>query len=155
MQFNRDMATMFVVDFSDSVGARAKVQAEEFINSAVKGRKDNDRWGVVVFGREAFIEMAPGNAPTLGKIQTVTATEFTDIAAAIRLAMASLPDGMQKRLVILSDGNENLGDAIDEAQVAGNNDVTIDVVPLTVAAAPRSSDRKTDGAQRSQNRRAD
>lgn len=131
VRYNRDMATMFVVDFSDSVGARAKVQAEEFINAAVKGRKDNDRWGVVVFGRDAYIELAPGNSPNLGKIQTVTATEFTDIAGAIRLAMASLPDGMQKRLVILSDGNENLGDALDESQVARNNDVAIDVVPLT------------------------
>ncbi len=133
VKFNRDMATMFVVDYSDSVGAKAKVQAEEFINNAVKlpNRKANDLWGVVVFGRDAYIELAPGNSPNLGKIQTVTATEFTDIAGAIRLAMASLPDGMQKRIVILSDGNENLGDVVDEAQVASNNEVKIDVVPLT------------------------
>lgn len=131
VKFNRDMATMFVVDYSDSVGAKAKVGAEEFINAAVKGRKENDKWGVVVFGRDAYIELSPGTSPNLGKIQTVTATEFTDIAGAIRLAMASLPDGMQKRIVILSDGNENLGDAVDEAQVASNNEVKIDVVPLT------------------------
>jgi len=131
VRFNRDLAVMFVVDYSDSVGAPAKDSASKYINTAIAKRKPRDLWGAVVFGNEAYIEMAPGNAPTLGKIQTVPRTEFTDIAAAIRLAVASLPDGMQKRLVILSDGNENLGNALDEAQVAANNDVTIDVVPLT------------------------
>ncbi|MBV9864225.1 MAG: VWA domain-containing protein [Abitibacteriaceae bacterium] len=131
VHFNRDLAVMFVVDYSDSVGPNAKEAAQRYIDTAIKARKTNDKWGVVVFGREAYIDQTVSGAPTLGKIQTVPATEFTDIAAAIRLGMASLPDGMQKRLVILSDGNENLGNALDEAQVARNNDVTIDVVPLT------------------------
>lgn len=132
VRFNRDIATMFVVDFSDSVGANAKVSAQEFINSALKSKKSKDDWaGVVVFGRDPYVEIAPGAITHIDKIQTVTASEFTDMASAIRLAMASLPDGKQKRLVILSDGNENLGDALGEAQVAGNNEVAIDVVPLT------------------------
>ena len=67
-------------------------------------------------------------------VQTVPPTEFTDLAAAIRLAMASLPDGTRKRVVVLSDGNENLGDALQEAPVARANDVAIDVVPLTSPA---------------------
>ncbi|HVF10337.1 MAG TPA: glutamine amidotransferase [Abditibacteriaceae bacterium] len=131
VRFNRDLAVMFVVDYSDSVAASAKDSASKYIRTAVAKRRPRDRWGVVVFGSEAYIDLAPGTAPTLGKIQTVPRTEFTDIAAAIRLAVASLPDGMQKRLVILSDGNENLGNALDETQVAANNDITIDVVPLS------------------------
>lgn len=131
VRFNRDLAVMFVVDYSDSVGPKSKEAAEQYIQNAIKNRKPSDKWGVVVFGREAFIDLAVGSAPTLGKIQTVPPTEFTDISAAIRLAMASLPDGMQKRLVVLSDGNENLGDALSEAQVAQNNDVAIDVAPLS------------------------
>lgn len=131
VHFNRDLAVMFVVDYSDSVGPGAKESAQKYLDAAIKARKPNDKWGVVVFGREAYIDQSVSDARNAGKIQTVPATEFTDIAAAIRLGMASLPDGMQKRLVILSDGNENLGNALDEAQVARNNDVTIDVVPLT------------------------
>ena len=134
VRYNRDLAVMFVVDYSDSMGAAAKTSAEKYIGAAIKDKQTADKWGVVVFGREAYIDLAVGSAPTLGKIQTVPSTEFTDIAAAIRLAMASLPDGMQKRLVILSDGNENLGNAIDEAQVAASNDVKIDVVPLSSPA---------------------
>ena len=69
--------------------------------------------------------------------------------------MASLPDGKQKRLVILSDGNENLGDALGEAQVASNNEVAIDVVPLTSPQRHEVLIEKMTRAQRGQNRRAD
>ncbi|MDQ3814316.1 MAG: VWA domain-containing protein, partial [Armatimonadota bacterium] len=131
VHYNRDLSVMFVVDYSDSVEPAAKVAAEDFIKNAIKSIKPSDRWGVVVFGQEAYVDLAPNSGTKLGKIQTVPPTEFTDISAAIRLAMASLPDGTQKRLVILSDGNENLGDALEESQVAHTNDVTIDVVPLT------------------------
>ncbi len=131
VRFNRDLAVMFVVDYSDSIGPNDKARAAQFIEDAIKTRRLSDHWGVVVFGRDAYIQLAPGTAPTLGKIQTVPPGEFTDISAAIRLATASLPDGMRKRVILLSDGNENLGDALSEAQSAHNNDVTIDVVPLS------------------------
>ena len=131
VRFNRDIATMFVLDYSDSIAPDAKVRELQYVQQAVKGKKDNDRAGIVVFGRDAYIELAPSTARDVDKIQTVTSTQFTDIAAAIRLGMASLPDGMQKRLVVLSDGNENLGDALEEAFSAASNDVKIDVVPLT------------------------
>ena len=131
VRFNRDLAVMFVVDYSDSVGPEAKQHAADFINQAVKTRQAGDNWGVVVFGRDAFVQLAPGIAPTLGKIQTVPPGEFTDISGAMRLATASLPDGMRKRLVLLSDGNENLGDALGEAQAARNNEIAVDVVPLS------------------------
>ena len=131
VKFNRDIATMFVLDYSDSIAPDVKQRELEYVQQAVKSKKDDDRAGVVVFGRDAYIELAPSTARDIDKIQTVTSAEFTDIAAAIRLGMASLPDGMQKRLVVLSDGNENLGDALEEAFSAASNDVKIDVVPLS------------------------
>ena len=67
VRYNRDLAVMFVVDYSDSVGPAAKAAAEKYIQDAIKNRKPNDKWGVVVFGREAFVDLAPGNAPSLGE----------------------------------------------------------------------------------------
>ena len=52
VRYNRDMAVMFVVDYSDSVGPNAKSAAEKYIQNAIKERRPNDKWGVVVFGRE-------------------------------------------------------------------------------------------------------
>src|SRR5262249_39073462 len=54
----------------------------------------------------------------------------TDIAGAIKLALASFPEGTGKRIVLVSDGNENQGNAEEQARVARLNGVQIDVVPL-------------------------
>ena len=62
VRYNRDLAVMFVVDYSDSVGPNAKAAAEKYIQAAIEKRKPNDKWGVVVFGREAFVDLAPGSA---------------------------------------------------------------------------------------------
>src|SRR5262249_10564579 len=59
---------------------------------------------------------------------------YTDIAAAIRLALASFPQGSARRILLISDGNENRDNALAEAQTAELNGVPIDVVPLKYQA---------------------
>src|SRR5262249_34540677 len=53
-----------------------------------------------------------------------------NIAAALKMALASFPEGAGKRIVLLSDGNENIGSAEEQALIAKRNNVQIDVVPL-------------------------
>ena len=48
----------------------------------------------------------------------------------MKLAQASFPEDAAKRIVIVSDGNENLGDAIEQAQALAGSGVGIDVVPI-------------------------
>ncbi len=130
VRFNEQLATMFVLDYSDSVSPEAKTRALDFIQKAAAGKREDDRFGIVVFGRESYVELAPQAAKAISGIKTVVPTEFTDISGAMRLAMAGLPEGAQKRLVVLSDGNENLGDARQEALSAASNGVKVDVVSL-------------------------
>ena len=63
---------------------------------------------------------------------------YTDIAAALKLALASFPEGTGKRIVLISDGNENLGNAEEQARLAKTLKVQIDVLPL--AAGKRNDD---------------
>jgi len=130
VRFNQTVATMFVLDYSDSISPDAKVKALEFIQRAAKDKRADDRLGVVVFGRDSYVELAPQLGKDVTQIKTVVPSEFTDIASAMRLGMASLPEDAQKRLVVLSDGNENLGDAREEALSAASNGVKVDVVSL-------------------------
>ena len=55
---------------------------------------------------------------------------YTDVAGALKLALASFPEGTAKRVVLISDGNENLGNAEEQARIAKQNGVQIDVVPI-------------------------
>ena len=54
----------------------------------------------------------------------------TSIASALRLARGTFPEGTAKRVVLVSDGNQNLGDAFAEAQALTNAGIGIDVAIL-------------------------
>jgi len=136
VRISKDLAVVFVLDFSDSISQESKRAAVKYIQQATKRMRPRDKAGLVVFGSEAFVDTAPSEKLNLDRIATVPPTEYSDISAAIRLAQATFPDGYQKRIVVLSDGNENLGNALDEALMARSNRVPIDVVPLAPPSAP-------------------
>ena len=54
----------------------------------------------------------------------------TNLAAALRLAQAVFPADAAKRVVIISDGNENSGDALAQAQRLAELGIGIDVLPI-------------------------
>src|SRR5262249_20230370 len=104
-------------------------------NDAVEKRgpgHERDRAGLIVFGRRPRLELPPSDSPRFNFTEVASTVDpnYTDIAAAIKLALASFPEGTGKRIVLLSDGNENLGNAEEQARIAKLNNVQIDVVPL-------------------------
>jgi uncharacterized membrane protein len=129
------MNVFFVLDRSDSVPSPQQEAAKVFVNKVSKQKKNMDQAGVIVFGSEASIESSPNPAVDLQKIQAVVGTERTDLAAAIRLGTAAFPEHGQKRLVLMTDGNENVGDAMGAALAAKPLGVSIDVMPMGVARA--------------------
>ncbi|HVM47195.1 MAG TPA: VWA domain-containing protein [Candidatus Acidoferrum sp.] len=135
LQWRRPMEGMnifFALDRSDSIPAPQQEAAKQFINKTSRQKKHVDKAGVIVFGSEASIESSPNPAVDVQKIQAVVGTERTDLAGAIRLATAAFPETGQKRLVLLTDGNENIGDAMSAVLAAKPLGVTVDVVPLGV-----------------------
>ena len=129
------MNVFFALDRSDSIPSPQQEAAKDYVNRISKEKKREDKVGVIVFGAEASIESSPNAAVDLQKIQAVVGTERTDLAAAIRLATAAFPETGQKRLVVMSDGNENVGDAMSAILAAKPLGVTVDVVPLGVVRA--------------------
>ncbi|HEV3137223.1 MAG TPA: VWA domain-containing protein, partial [Pirellulales bacterium] len=60
--------------------------------------------------------------------------EHTNLAGAMKLAQASFPHDTARRIVIISDGNQNMGDAIKQARALAEAGIGIDVVPIRSAA---------------------
>jgi uncharacterized membrane protein len=129
------MNVYFVLDRSDSIPSVQQEFAREYVNRSSKQKKSVDKAGVIVFGTQASIESSPNSAVDLQKIQAVVGTERTDLASAIRLGTAAFPEHGQKRLVVLSDGNENVGDAMAAVLAAKPLGVTVDVLPMGVTRA--------------------
>ena len=129
------MNVFFALDRSDSIPSPQQEAAKEYVNRIAKEKRKGDQAGVIVFGAEASIESSPNAAVDLQKIQAVVGTERTDLAGAIRLGTAAFPETGQKRLVVMSDGNENIGDAMGAVLAAKPLGVTVDVVPMGVVRA--------------------
>jgi uncharacterized membrane protein len=127
------MSVFYMLDRSQSVPSPQQDLARSFVNQTARGKKANDTGGVLVFGSEAAIESRPNAQVDLRQVQAVVGTERTDIASAIRLGTAAFPETGQKRLVLLSDGNENVGDAMAALAAARPLGVSLDVVPSGVS----------------------
>lgn len=124
------MNVFFVLDRSDSVPASQQDSAKDLVNQMAAKMEHVDKAGVIVFGTEASIESLPNAAVKLDKIQAVVDSQRTDLAGAIRLATAAFPETGQKRVVLLTDGNENIGDAVGAVLAARPLGVTVDAIPL-------------------------
>src|SRR5436190_2096495 len=127
------MNAFFLLDRSDSIPVQQQEAARLYVSRASANKKPIDRAGVLAFGTDAAIDTSPNEKVGDQKIQAVVGSERTDIASAIRLGTAAFPETGQKRLVLLSDGNENIGDAFAAVLAARPLGVTMDVVPLGVA----------------------
>ena len=86
--------------------------------NVAKYRSDSkrDKAAVIVFGRDAAIEVAPldDDLPLSDRIETSVydlRPEATNLAQALKLAQATFPEDSSRRVVVVSDGNENEGDA--------------------------------------------
>ncbi|MEW6305510.1 MAG: glutamine amidotransferase, partial [Verrucomicrobiota bacterium] len=124
------MNVYFLIDRSDSIPSQQQEAAKNYINKVATKKEKDDRAGVIVFGSGASIETTPNVVLDIQKFQAVVGSERTDIASAVRLGTAAFPETGQKRLVILSDFNENSGDTLAAILAAKPLDVTVDVVPL-------------------------
>ena len=129
------MNVFYVLDRSDSIPPQQQEIAREYINKSFAEKEEGDRGGVLVFGTDAALESSVQPVVDLQKIHAVIGTERTDLAGAVRLASAAFPETGQKRIVLLSDGNENMGDAISAVLAAKPLGVTVDVVPMGAVRA--------------------
>lgn len=126
------LSVFFLIDGSHSVGEGTSAEMLDYIRQSVEfADEEKDTAGIIAFGRDAFVEAGLGTDLTeIGTIGSDIGPHFTDLSGALDLAMASFPGDSGARIVLLSDGNENLGDAVTSARIAANRGVEIDVVPL-------------------------
>ncbi|WP_372370356.1 glutamine amidotransferase [Candidatus Uabimicrobium sp. HlEnr_7] len=130
---SKRLSVLFILDLSKSIPEETEKKARRFIENAI-GEMDaaNNEYGLLVFGKDASFEyLSEKKKHKLKNIQSQITKDQTDIAGAIRLSIAALPNTGQRRIVLISDGNETIGDAMQEIEQAISDEITIDVVPLT------------------------
>lgn len=136
---NDDLTVLFLLDQSHSIPSELRRKAEAFVKTAAHPKNANDRVAILTFDGQTNIEQLPNHGGPEGAVHVRTPLadgnrpDRTNIAQGLRMAAACAPESTANRIVILSDGNQNIGDALEEAKTSRANHMTVDVVPLAYA----------------------
>jgi Mg-chelatase subunit ChlD len=136
------LAVVFLIDASDSMSAPTVEAARQYAANAIGRMGPQDEAAIVVFGSDALVERPMSPVREVGPLESEVLPLNTDLAEAIRLGMALYPPGAARRMVILSDGLANVGDAEQAARLAAASGV--EVVALPFAAMQGSEVLVTD-----------
>jgi uncharacterized membrane protein len=133
------LAVVVAIDRSRSVDlvpdATTKVDAA--LAAAVKGMKPRDQLAVVAFASDAALEEPLHTAAEPRSPQRAALVrDGTDLAAAIRRALAETPPDSAARIVLVTDGVATRGDTMAGAAAAALAGVPVDVLPLVQAPRP-------------------
>jgi Ca-activated chloride channel homolog len=134
-QTTEKVATVFLVDVSDSVTNEAIGDAKELIDGALSSRKKDDIVRVVTFAKRPRLVDLADDAKQVGPLARHDADDKThlgagtNIQAALQLAYGLYPPGYLRHAVVLSDGVETDGDLLAEAERAQKFGVKLFTVP--------------------------
>ena len=129
----------FCEDVSESVRGHkdsADLQKEgengitRFMRRAAKGMEEEDLAGLIVFGEEPSLEISLKRDFATVPLRSYVDTQFTNIYEALQLAIGKLPAEGKNRIILFSDGNQNIEDAVDMAYLAKSLGIEIYPVPL-------------------------
>ena len=138
MQYQRTsdrLTVIYLLDQSLSIPESRRDAMVRYVNASIRDQRQaekDDRAGVIVFGRNAEVEVPPVDfSIQLGrKVESLLDRDFTNLSAAMQRAMAMFPHDSAKRIVLVTDGNQNVGDALEEARAIADSGVSIDVLPV-------------------------
>jgi Ca-activated chloride channel family protein len=129
----KSIATIFVVDLSESVPADIQEATRTFVRQALQKSGPDDLTGIVTFGEAPRVELPLGRARDHEVWGAPPAGKATNLGAALQLAADLLPPsdaGPLRRIVVLSDGNETRGDAQRDLLRPQLRDVEVAVLSL-------------------------
>ena len=121
--------TLFLADSSDSI--REKEQAAAFIRDAIKNMGRNDKAGIINFGGDSTIELLPDQHPNFDNMQTRINPSYTNLENALVTAQSVMPWDHMKRVVLLTDGRENTGNALLQIKQMKAKGYVIDIHPIS------------------------
>jgi Ca-activated chloride channel homolog len=123
------MNVVFLLDLSDSVSLASRERAYRFVADAGKSMKSGDRNSVIAFGDQAVVDQPLASRPSIERPKAQVDGRGTNIFQALQLSLAMLPPGQANRIVMLTDGRQNSGNALAGAQAAKDAGADIYYVP--------------------------
>ncbi|MEW4456235.1 VWA domain-containing protein [Bremerella sp. JC817] len=147
VQTNDRLTVIYLVDRSLSIPPDRLEEVVDYVRSTANDFRQpvpDDRVGVINFGGDAAIEIPPWSSDLFLRSQSESRIDpqQTNLEAALKLAQAAFPIDAAKRIVIVTDGKQTMGDALAAARSLSEAGIGIDVVPVTKQARAEVSVEK-------------
>jgi uncharacterized membrane protein len=124
--YSRKQSLVFLVDRSDSTGRDAAKKSLEFIKKVLDNKKEKDNFAVISFAERAILEKNLNQDKFFSGFESNPNGSYTNIETALKKGLMTLGN-KQGRLVLLSDGKENLGQTKEVINKFKNSNIAIDV----------------------------
>ncbi|MEO1619099.1 MAG: VWA domain-containing protein, partial [Planctomycetota bacterium] len=135
VRVNDRITVMYLLDQSESIPVAKRQVMLDFVVRNVKRHRDGrrgDRAGIIVFGRNATIEVPPfDDEIRVRRLESlIESGDATNLESALNLAQATMPEDTSRRIVVVTDGNENLGQARQLVARVAAAGIGLDMVPV-------------------------
>jgi Mg-chelatase subunit ChlD len=125
------LALVVAADMSDSISAEGRAWTQEYVRRLMKTLESEDEFSLLAFANDSSLVVPPGSVETVSVASGVMekavtgASGGTNIARALERSLALYPEETEKRLLLVTDGNETDGAARQHLALARRMGVKI------------------------------
>jgi Ca-activated chloride channel family protein len=131
-----ELGVLFVVDGSASISPEAAKTARDFASAALSSQRTGDQAGVVGFGKGTEVWQPPLENAVRLEWPPLHEAKASDIGGALDFASALFAANQSQRVVLMSDGNDTGGRALETATRLAQAGIEVWTVPLRNPTKP-------------------
>lgn len=128
----KNVSTLFLLDVSQSMGDFGK-EGLKFINNSLEEMPSNNKAGVIVFGDNSKIDKVINSSKNYDSIKGEPIKTATNIQEAIETGIGLFSKGSSKRIVLITDGEENQGELVKSIPLIQEQNIDIKVYKVNNA----------------------
>lgn len=126
----KNISTLFLLDVSESISS-FKDSGESFINNALEIMPKGNKAGVILFGDNAKVDKVIDNKAYYKSLNSSPVSTATNIQSAVETAITLFEDGTSKRIVLITDGEENKGDILKSIPLINAENIDLKVYKVS------------------------
>ena len=126
----KNISTVFLLDVSESISS-FKDSGESFINNALEIMPKGNKAGVILFGDNAKVDKIIDNKASYKSLNSSPVSTATNIQSAVETAITLFEDGTSKRIVLITDGEENKGDILKSIPLINAENIDLKVYKVS------------------------
>jgi len=125
---HKEKQIVYVIDRSDSMPEDADIR--DWLKQSVQHKNENDQFAVISTGLEAVIERNMTNQSFDFSPSAKLSPQFSNLEQGLQVASSLLSNPEASKIVLVTDGEENVGSAQRQARMLKDRGVPIDVLQV-------------------------